>query len=210
MKNRIKRKIAYLGFTVNYKVFIYMRLLSCLILFVFTLLCSNYGYILAPIITIIYYIFVEYAILDLAIKKRTKLLEKNALVLFPIFLISLKNKQNIKTALLESTSIVDNELARYFKQFFKYHNVAKTTNESLDLLRNNIPSSYINNILLSLKSNNISDIETTINDNLALLKQEQNRNLLHRYRLIPLKLALTSLVFVFFCLILLMLYKMFI
>ena len=59
--NRISKKMRYAGMIINPKIFIYMRLSSSLILFIFLLLFSNYGYLVAPIVTVIYYYFIGYS-----------------------------------------------------------------------------------------------------------------------------------------------------
>ena len=69
---RISKKMKYAGMIVNPSIFVYMRLASSLILFIFLLFFSSYGYIVAPIVTIIYYYFIEYVILDIQIGKRKK------------------------------------------------------------------------------------------------------------------------------------------
>ena len=51
---RIENKFNLLGYTINPLVFIYMRLVSSIILFIL-LLFIPYGYIVSPIVTFIYY-----------------------------------------------------------------------------------------------------------------------------------------------------------
>ena len=84
---RLKKKIDYLGIRLKVKPYIILRLISCILLFVVLLLTSKYGYIIAPVVTIIYYYLVEYVTLDLQIARRTSVLEDDALLYFPVFLL---------------------------------------------------------------------------------------------------------------------------
>ena len=82
--DRIESKIKLLGVQNHYNLFTLLnfRVIISLILFVVVLLLSNIGYILAPIIAILFYYLSEVLLLDYPIKKRAKKLEKEALFFF--------------------------------------------------------------------------------------------------------------------------------
>lgn len=209
MKKRIKTKITLLGLKMNYKLFIYMRLITCIILFTFLLLTVDGGYIVAPLATIIYYVFSEYIILNMNIKRRAYLLEKDALEFFPIFLLALKSNRNIKNAIITTTNIIDSDLSREFKNALRNIEIGKSLDESLNILKSRIPSSIITNIIVSIMEANRhgNSLNNTVNIQLSYIKDRQKRKVLSKYKSISFKLAIISIVFVFTIIILLMLFN---
>ncbi len=209
MNRRIKEKISLLGLKMNYKYFIYMRFVTCVILFLFLLFGVDYGYLVSPITTIIYYVFIEYFILDCGIKRRTYYLEQDALEFFPLFLLSLKSGRNIKRAIKTSTDIVDNELAKEFKQVLRTIEMGKSLDEALDDVKKRIPSTIINNIIISLMEANRmgNSLNKTINIQLSYIKERQKKENLSKYKTVSLKLTLISISFVFIIILLLMVFN---
>lgn len=209
---RIQNKINNMGLNIKASVFIYMRIISSIILFIITLLTSNYGYIIAPLSTIIYYIFVEYIILDLGVKSYAKELENDAPSFFSLFLIHLKSTRNVKKAIYYTTSIIDNNLSNSFKKVLKEVEIGKSLEESLEKLKNNIPSETIKTIITSIIEANRTglNIEETINIQLKYLEEKQKNKLIRKLRIIPLKIALISIIFVFLILMFLIFIKKYI
>lgn len=209
--NKVQRKLDYMGLKLDSKVFIIMRLISSALLFIFLLFFIDYGYIVAPISTIIYYFFVEYVILDLGIKRRIEVLENDALDFMPVFMLCLKSGRNIKNAIIMSTNVIENDLAIEFKKVIKTVELGKSLDESLNIMKNKIPSEIINNILISIieanrLGNNIND---SINIQLSYIKDRKKKKILNKYKLVPFKLAVISIIFVFIMLVFLMLFYMY-
>ena len=75
--NRIKKKTTLLGIynKIDPIDFMNARLIISLLIFFITFLISSYAYILSPVLTIAFYIGVEYIVLDMRIKKRSSKLD---------------------------------------------------------------------------------------------------------------------------------------
>lgn len=203
--NRIKDKLNMLGFVINPLVFIYMRLISSLILFLVLLFAIPYGYIIAPIVTVLYYIFVEIIIIDLAIKGRIRELEDDAICFMPIFLLAVKSGRNIKKSLQYTTDIIDNTLSKEFKRVLFDEKIGKSFDDALLELKKRIPSDIVVNMIVSIieanrMGNNVND---SINSQLNYLKDRKNKKILNTYKVVPLKMAIVSVIFVFLVIVLL-------
>lgn len=208
MKSRIKGKVAFLGLKMDYKLFIYMRFATSGFLFLFLLLSVDGGYLIAPITTILYYIFSEYVILNLAIKRRSYLLEQDALDFFPIFLLALKSGHNIKNAIKISVELVDNDLSNEFKLVLRSIDAGKSLDESLGLLKKRVPSQSIANIIVSVieAKRYGNSLNNTIHTQLAYIKERQRKDILIKYKSISFKIALISIAFVFLSIVMLILF----
>ena len=110
--DRVERKIKLLGVSNHYNLFAILnfRVIISLILFVIILIVSDIGYILAPVVAILFYYLSEKILLDYPIKKRAKKLEKEALFFFEILLLTLEAGRNLGHALNLKTANVDSEL----------------------------------------------------------------------------------------------------
>ena len=203
--NRIKAKIALNGYNVNPLVFIYMRLFSSLILFIVLLFLVNYGYIIAPLITVLYYIFIEIVVLDSGLKKRVEEIENDALEFMPIFLLSLKNGRNIKKSLQYTTEIVDNTLSSEFAKVLYDEKVGKSLDEALIKMKTRIPSDLVVNMIVSIiEANRLGNsISDSINTQLSYIDNKRKTRIISSYKIVPLKMAFISVVFVFLVLLLL-------
>ena len=120
-------------------------------------------------------------------------------------MLSIKGGRNIKKSLMYSTDIVDNTLSSVFKRVLFDEKVGKSFDESLIELKKRIPSDVVVNIISSIieanrMGNNIND---SVNDQLSYLNDRKNKRILNAYRIIPLKMAITSVVFVFLVILLL-------
>lgn len=197
--NRIELKMNKLGYDVDPMIFIYMRLISSVILFVILLFSVKYGYIVSPIVTIIYYFIIEYIVLDLSLMRRVNELENDALEYFPVFLLSLKGEGNIKKALIVSTDVVNNSLSNEFRRVLYNERMGKSLDESLLTLKKRIPSDYIVNMIISIiEANRMGNsITENINEQLRYIEDSKNKSILKSYRIIPFKMAIISIMFVF-------------
>lgn len=195
---RIEKKFNLLGYTISPLVFIYMRLISSIVLFVLLLFIS-YGYIVSPIVTFIYYFGIEYFVLNCSLKVRKSELESDALDFFPIFLLTINGERNIRKALVISCNTVDNSLSNEFKKVLYDEKIGKSLDESLMLLKTRIPSEFITNIIISIiESNRMGNsINDSVNIQLKYIENKKNKRLLAYYKSIPLKMAIISMLFVF-------------
>lgn len=209
---KLQKKIEYMGLNFNYKIFNIMRIVGSVILFIFLLFFVDYGYIIAPVSTIIYYVFVEYVILDLGITRRIRVLEDDALEFIPIFMISLKSGRNIKNAISISTDIVNDDLSLEFKKVLNSVQLGKSLDEALNLLKSRMPSEIICNIIISIMEANRlgNNINESVNIQLDYIREKRNKSILSKYKVIPFKLAILSVIFVVIILLLLMLFIRFV
>lgn len=114
---RIKKKTTLLGIynKINPIDFMNTRLIISLIIFFSTFLFSSYAYIMSPLLTIIFYIGLEYILLDSRIKKRASKLDYEALFFFEVLTLSLETGRNLKGALDLTVRNIDSELSDEFK-----------------------------------------------------------------------------------------------
>ena len=165
----------------------------------------NYGYIIAPLITVLYYIFIEIVVLDSGLKKRVEEIENDALEFMPIFLLSLKNGRNIKKSLQYTTEIVDNTLSSEFAKALYDEKVGKSLDEALIKMKTRIPSDLVVNMIVSIiEANRLGNsISDSINTQLSYIDNKRKTRIISSYKIVPLKMAFISVVFVFLVLLLL-------
>ena len=196
---RIDKKMKYAGMIVNPMIFILMRLASSLILLVFLLFFSSYGYIVGPIVTIIYYYFIEYVILDIQIGKRKQQLEEESLEYFPILLLCLNGSNNIKKAITLTNEQVNNSLSKEFERVIRNVKIGKSLDEALTLMIDRVPSSFIINIIVNLiEANRMGNsISLSIKDQLDYIENKRKNKIIKYHKMMPFKVAIASIIFVF-------------
>ena len=113
---RINAKINLLGENVKVDVFTFLniRFITSIILFAILFIFNKYGYLIAPIATIIFYILSEKIILDLKIKTRTKKLEEEAIFFFEILSLTLESNKHLKGAIELTSTNIDSEISNEF------------------------------------------------------------------------------------------------
>ena len=174
---KIKRKTTLLGIynKIDPIDFMNTRLIISLLIFFITFLISPYAYILSPLITFIFYIGVEYIVLDLKIKKRISKLDYEALFFFEVLTLSLETGRNLKGALDLTVRNIESELSDEFKVTVESIEYGKTLTESLTDMKKRIPSDTINNVILNITHSNVfgSEIITTLYNQVDYLKPKQ-------------------------------------
>ncbi|MBE6145136.1 MAG: type II secretion system F family protein [Firmicutes bacterium] len=196
---RIDKKMKYAGMIVNPMIFILMRLASSLILLVFLLFFSSYGYIVGPIVTIIYYYFIEYVILDIQIGKRKQQLEEDSLEYFPILLLCLNGSNNVKKAISLTNEQVNNSLSKEFERVIRDVKIGKSLDEALTLMKDRVPSTFIINIIVNLiEANRMGNsISLSIKDQLDYIENKRKNKIIKYHKMMPFKVAIASIIFVF-------------
>ena len=93
------KKIKLLGNTNNLDVYslLMFRLITSVIIFLICLYSYKYGYIVAPVATVIYYFVFQDLVIDSKIKKRTMVLEKEAMHFFEVLTLSLETGRNLES-----------------------------------------------------------------------------------------------------------------
>ena len=197
--DRIESKIKLLGVQNHYNLFTLLnfRVIISLILFVVVLLLSNIGYILAPIIAILFYYLSEVLLLDYPIKKRAKKLEKEALFFFEVLLLTLESGRNLGHALQLTTLNIDSELSSEFKKTLTEVKLGKSLNEALNDMKKRIHSEAINNALLNMIESNLfgNSILTSMNNQIDFLREKQMLDIKAEINKLPTKVSIISALF---------------
>lgn len=191
---KIDTKIKLLGSNCKYNAiyFLNIRLVLSLIIFVIVLIKFKIGYIISPVMTIVFYNLIEVFIFNIPIKKRKRILENDALIFFPFVNIALKSSNNLLEALTIATNNINSLLSLEFKKAIDAINIGKDMKEALKTIKNYIPSTDINNIILCLidASNYGNNIEEEINRQLDFLQEKRFINKKIEINKIPIKIML--------------------
>ncbi len=196
---KYQRKIDLFGYGKSYDatIFLNIRLLTSAFLFFMILYIFELGYVLAPILTVLYYYFFPYFVIDRKLQKRSDKLDNDAMYFFEVMTLSVETGRNLKTALELTANTVDSELSDEFKQTLKEVRYGKSLNEALDDLKRRIPSDTINNIILNISQSNIfgnSIIETMYNQ-IDYIRDRQIMRAKASISKVPLKVSVISVLF---------------
>ena len=192
-------KIKLLGIDDKTNVFNFMllRLFTSIIVFILALFIFNYGYILAPAMTFLYYYLFNKIFLDNRLKKRMVKLESEAMHFFEVLTLSLETGRNLVEALDVTTSNVNGILSKEFKETVREVSFGKSLNESLSDMQERIPSDTINNIILSLTESNLygnSIIENLYNQ-IDFLREKRKMEVKGRISKVPVLISVISVLF---------------
>lgn len=196
---KYQKKINLLGYKDSYDavIFLNIRLLTTILIFFVILYISEWGYITAPLISVLYFYFLPRLMIDRKIAERADRLEGDAMYFFEILTLSLETGRNLKTALEITSDSIDSELSHEFRQALREVRYGKSLNESLENLKLRIPSDTINNIILNISQSNIfgnSIIETMYNQ-IDYIRDKQILSAKAKISKIPLKVSVISVIF---------------
>ena len=198
--DKTKKKVELLG--VNCKLdpikFLNFRLISTIILFfIILLLIDNYGYIYAPILSILYYIGIYYYVIDYQIKKRIRTLENEAVYFFEVLTLSVEAGRNLKTALEVTCDNIDSELSLEFRKALSEINYSKTLEEALDSMRKRIPSGNVNNIILNISETAMfgGNVIETLYNQIDFLADKRLQDIRSKIAKLPIKISVISVLF---------------
>lgn len=197
--NKTQTKINLLG--INNKIDINKYLICKFILLVLVFLISlfmfDYGYFLAPLLTIISYFLYDYLLLDTRIKKRANIIEKDAIFFFEILVLSLQTEKNLKICLENTCNAIDSEMASEFKEVLKEVEIGKSLTEALNAAKERIPSKNVNNILLNLIESYTygTNVIDTLNNQIEYLTDKRILNIKGKINKIPTQISIISVLF---------------
>lgn len=211
---KIDEKIQMLGSWVKFDAltFIFLRLVTTLlVLLLFTYILSV-GYIFAPFVAIAYYYLFYYILIESKIKRRIKKLDKEALDFFEILTLTLESGRNLENALEITCFNIDSELSNEFKKTLFEMKFGKSLVEALDDMKKRIPSESINNIILNITQTSIfgSSILDTMYNQIEFLRDKQILEIKEQINKIPNKISIISVIFVLPIILLLILGPIFI
>ena len=196
---RISEKITMLNnYPLSEIAFLNIRLISSLVIFFITLLIFKTGYILSPIIAIVYYYLFEYIFLDILIQNRIKKLDREALTFFEILTLTLESGRDLEKALEITVLNVNSELSQEFKKTLFEVKFGKTLLEALNDTKKRIPSETINNIILNITQTNIfgNRIIDTMYSQIEFLRDKQVLSIREQINKLPNKISIISVVFI--------------
>ena len=211
---KIDEKIKMLGSWVKFDAltFIFLRLVTTLlVLLLFTYILSV-GYIFAPFVAIVYYYLFYYILIESKIKRRIKKLDIEALDFFEILTLTLESGRNLENALEITCFNIDSELSNEFKKTLFEMKFGKSLVEALDDMKKRIPSESINNIILNITQTSIfgSSILDTMYNQIEFLRDKQILEIKEQINKIPNKISIISVIFVLPIILLLILGPIFI
>ena len=173
------------------------RLFSSVLLFIIVLGLFNYGYIMAPLITLVYYFLFNRAVLDDKLKKRQIKLESEAMHFFEVLTLSLETGRNLVEAIEVTTSNVSGILSDEFKETIREVNFGKSLNEALSDMQVRIPSDTVSNIILSLTESNLygNSIINNLYNQIDFLREKRKMEVKGRISKVPVLISVISVLF---------------
>ena len=196
---KIDAKINQFGvskkFTTEY--FMNFRLFTSMIVFVVLFIFADFGALIAPVATVLWYILVGYFMIDKPLKKRERKLDNEAYYYFEVLTLALESGRNLENAIKMACKYIDSEISSEFRETIKQVNFGKSLTESLSVMSMRIPSLTINNIILNMEQSNLfgnSIIETMYNQ-LDFLKDKQIMDIKAQINKIPNKISIFSVLF---------------
>lgn len=196
---KIDAKINQFGvskkFTTEY--FMNFRLFTSMIVFVVLFIFADFGALIAPVATVLWYILVGYFMIDKPLKKRERKLDNEAYYYFEVLTLALESGRNLENAIKMACKYIDSEISSEFRETIKQVNFGKSLTESLSVMSTRIPSLTINNIILNMEQSNLfgnSIIETMYNQ-LDFLKDKQIMDIKAQINKIPNKISIFSVLF---------------
>lgn len=197
--NKIINKVKLLGIHNNidpYNLLI-CRLISSIILFCLCLYTFDYGYIIAPVVTVIYYNIFNEISLNSKIRKRNTILEKEAMHFFEVLTLSLETGRNLSEAIDVTTTNVDGILSLEFKEAIREVSFGKSLSESLNDMQERIPSDTINNVILSLTQSNLygNSIIENLYTQIDYLREKRKMEVKGKISKVPVLISVISVLF---------------
>lgn len=195
----IQDKINLMGLTDKYNpvIILNLRIFTSLIIFFMVLYIIDFGYIFAPIITFLYFIFFKKIFLDTKIRQREIELEQESIHFFEVLTLSLETGRNLESALTITTSNIDSEISSVFKESLRGIKYGKSLTECLQNMQKYIPSEAINNIIISLTHANIygNSIIDTLNTQIDYIREKRVLETKAEISKVPIKISVVSVLF---------------
>ena len=173
------------------------RLFTTVILFILLLYFLDYGYIVAPVVAVIYYFLFNYVVLNSKINSRIIKLENEAMHFFEVLTLSLETGRNLVEAIDVTTSNVSGMLSDEFKEAVREVSFGKSLNEALADMQMRIPSETVNNIILSLTQANLygNSIIDNLYGQIDYLREKRKLEVKGRISRVPVLISVISVFF---------------
>lgn len=195
----IMRKIELLGISTKLEVYFFLniRFWGMVILFIAFLLLSKVGFILAPIVSFLYYKGLTYFLLDQRIRQRTVVLEGEAIPFFEILTLSLETGRNLNESLQVTVGSCHGCLVNEFLEVLREVRFGKSLTEALQDMQKRIPSDTIRTIILSLTQANLygNSIIKNLYNQLDYLREKRKLEVKALISKVPIKISVISVFF---------------
>lgn len=196
---RLDKKIKLLGSNskINTIVFLNFRIISFIIIFFVILYISSFGYVLAPVISILYYYFLEKIIIDSEIKKRQVSIEGEGINFFEILTLAIDAGRNLEGAIRITVDNTKGLLPVEFNEVLREVKYGKSLTEAMMDMQGRIPSDSINNIILSLVESDIygSSVISNLNSQVDYLREKRKMEVKGEIAKVPIKISIISVLF---------------
>lgn len=194
-----QNKIEKLGINQTHDIYTMLntRLFTSILLFIVLLYILKFGYILAPIIVYIYTRIYDYIMLDIKIKKRTTLIEKEAMHFFEVLTLSVDTGRNLSEAIKITTDNVSGELSMEFKEALREVAYGKSLNEAISDMQKRIPSENVNNIILLLNQSNLfgNSVIDNLYEQVDYLREKRKMEVKAKIAKLPVRISIISVFF---------------
>ena len=197
--NRISKKCKLLG--VNNKLnpikFMNYRVFITALVFILLLIFNSKGYIYAPILALVTYFGAEYY-LDLKVKKRSEKLNYEAIFFLQVLVLTLESGKNLQGGIALTCRSIDSEISDEFKKTLNEVKLGKSLIESLESMKERIPSEEINTVLLNITQSTIfgNNIIDSLNNQIEYLRDKKLLNIKAKINKMPMKISVISVVFI--------------
>lgn len=196
---RITKKISALGVnnTMSINTYLTVKFFLLVAVFFIALFGYDYSYFAAPVITLaVYYIF-DYIFLTLRIKKRAKILEKDAIFFFEVLALTIQSEKNLKLCLENTCAAIDSDLSSEFKQVLHEVKIGKSLTEALTDAKERIPSKNVNNILLNILESYVygNSLSGTLENQINYLTDKRILDIKEQINKMPTKISVISVIF---------------
>ena len=170
---------------------------SSISIFIIVLSVMKYGYILAPVITFLYYMLFNQVVINSKIKKRMVKLENEAMHFFEVLTLSLETGRNLVEAIDVTTANVSGILVDEFKESLREVQFGKSLNEALTDMQKRIPSENVNNIILSLTQANLygNSIINNLYGQIDYLREKRKLEVKGKISKVPVLISVISVLF---------------
>ena len=196
---KVDRKVKLLGIHCKYDPIdlLNIRLLICLFILAVCLIFFDNGFILGPILVLLFHYLSEYFVLDLPIKKRCQKLEEEAIFFFEVLSLTLEGGRNLTMSISMTAKNVDSELAEEFQKSLNEMKMGKSFPEAMNDMKARIPSDTINNAILNIVQASVfgNNIEESLNNQLDFLRDKRLLEIKGKIGRLPTKISVISVVF---------------
>lgn len=196
---KLEKKLKLFGISRKFSTdsFLNIRFFTTLSLFIFLFLFIDNGFIIGPILSLIYYYGFTYLLLDKPLKTRGITLEHDSFYYFEVLTLSLESGRNLELAIEASCEFIESEISHEFRETLYQIKFGKSLPEALDEMKARIPSDAVNNIIANVMQSSVfgNSILDTLYNQLDFLREKRVMDIKAEISKIPTKISALSVIF---------------